>query len=614
MRTLTLACVLMTCAGASAEELTIADLAPEESFLIMGVDNSKSTIENFQKTGVFAFYNDPEMREWLGGLIEEPMAELDGFLSSIDADIDDFSKPTGMLGMAVWMNTPEDDAEGNEAMPVQMLMSAAFGENAVDMHSMIVKALENGEDEETLTYSMERLGEAEVYTITPTETEDADLDDEWGDQDDWGDDDFADLDAGPSGPSEMYYARQGEVLMLSTSIDDMENAISRIEGVGFDNAAATASFSRLKPAGDDYDAYAVLVNAPLYDIADAMGADPNMEMMGIPPIMTLLDAFGLSEVRGASMTMNFDDERGDTVGEIFVAAPRLRGLLSLINVPDEAFTPPAFVSQDAASVSLFQFDIAGLLPTITQSINKLPAEFAQQAGFFLDQARGQIQPIFSQLGPEIYIAQSFKRPYAVDSRQSMVAIRAKDTKALNEQFSNLATLAGLEGRDFQGNQIWSMPEGAGGMLPIPGGGDVSVGIGFGHMFLGPTASVETAMRQAANPGEGMGNNADFKKAMQSLDNNGLSFSYTNLEEMLNYANWTSKNIDKIVAQQVEDMMGDWADEATMAQAREQMLEAAKEMTPPNMDKMLKYLGDIVTEFQLVDGGIKGSYILLRADD
>ncbi len=615
MRTVSIACLIMTCAGASAQQLTIADLAPEEAFLILGVDNAKSTIASFKKTGSFALFNDPEMRQWFGELIEEPMSEFQGFLDSIDASAEDFSEPSGMMGMAVWLNATKEGAQGNDAMPAHFLVSAEFGDDAVKMHDMIVRAFEAGEDEDSLTYSKEAMGEAQIYTVRPTEVEvDDAAGDDW-DDDEWGDDEWANEAGGMSaGPEEFFYARHGEVLMLSTSLGDMENALSRIEGVGFDNASGTAAYSRLKPAGNSYDAYAVLINGPLYDMADSMAGDDEnqLAMMGVPPIMTILDAVGLSEVRGASMTVSFDHEKGDTVGELFVSAPRLRGLMGLLNVPDKAFKVPSFVSQDAASISMFQVDLAGLFPAIKQALNNMPPEIAQQ-GQMLGMIEPSVQPLLAQLGPEIFITQTYRRPFDVDSQEVLVAIGTKDANAITNAFAQMAPMAGLEGRDFQGNQIWSMPEGGGGMLPI-GSGGASIGFGFGYMFVGPDNAVEGAMRQAANGDSAFANDKGFQNAMKALSNNGLSFAYQNMEETLAYQAWTAKNMDKIIDKQIDQMFGDFDDEEMKQQMRESMMEANPMGGMPDMKNLAKYIGDSVMEYQLVDGGIKGTFVLLRADN
>ncbi|MEM1423808.1 MAG: hypothetical protein AAGH64_07370 [Planctomycetota bacterium] len=600
MRTLSLASMLILCSGAGAQDLTIADIAPEEAFLVLGVDNASTSLESFKSSGLWSFMQDPEIADWLSESFSEAMDDIDTALASIDASIEDFSEPTGMVGVAMWLNAPAEDAEGNDALPTHFLMSAGFGDEAAGMHDMIVRALEEGENEETLTYESDRMGDAVIYTIRPTEAEmEEDWDDEWGD-DEWGDDDWGGG-AGPMDPPEFYYAQHGEHLLMSTSMGDIENALSRIDGVDIDNASGTASFSRLKPAGE-HDAYMVLLNGPLYDMADSLGENEDMAMMGVPPIMPILDALGLSEVRGLSLTLDFDEAEGDTVAELFVSAPRLRGLMSLINVPDKPFTAPSFVSPDVANVNLFQFDVANLIPALQQSLNNMPAEIAGQGQFFLQMAAGQLGPLLSQLGPELYSTTTFVRPFSAQSQQNLFAIASKDDEELVGAIAMFAPQMGLEGRDFQGNQIWSAGAGfGGGMLPMPENG-FSMGVGFGYLFIGPDAAVEGAMRQAAGGDNAFAENESFKNAMTAVGNNGLSFGYTNLAETLAYQAWTIENFDEVMEAQMEAMGG----------GRGMMPMGANPIEDlQNLEKLSEVIGDSVQEFQLVDGGIKGTFIVLR---
>ena len=604
MRTPLLASMLILCSGAAyAQDMTIADIAPEEAFLVIGVDNASSMMESFKKTGGWAALNDPRMADWLRESFSEPMEQLEGALSSIDASLEDFSEPTGMIGLAAWLNAPAEGAEGNDALPMHFIMGAGFGDKAVEMNEMVVLALEEGENEETLTYESDRMGDTTIYTIRPImpELEEDDWDDDFGD-DEWGDDDWGnDFGAAePAGPEEFFYANHGEHLLMSTSLDNLENALSRLDGVDIDNAAGTATFSRVKPAGE-HDAYILMLNGPLYDMADAMGENEDLAMMGVPPIMPILDATGLADVRGLSITLDFDEAKGDTVGEMFVSVPRMRGLMSLINVPDKPFTVPSFVSPDAASVNMFQADIAGLFPALTQAINNMPADLAAELGMFLPLIQAQAGPIFAQLGPEIYTTQTYRRPYSLESAENLFAIAAKDDDALVGLLAGMAPAMGLEGRDFQGNQIWSAgPAFGGGMLPVPEGG-FAMGVGFGHLFLGTDAAVEGAMRQAGGGDNAFEKNAGFANAMNAIGNNGLAFGYQNLEETLGYQSWMIENMDEIMEQQMGGMGG--MGMMPMGPNPFDML--------PDVGMMAEYIGDSVMEFQLVDGGIKGTFVLLR---
>lgn len=603
MRTVSIACLFIASTGAFAQEMTIADLAPENAFFVAGVDDASQSFGAFERTGLYAFMQDPAVSEWMGENVGASMDDLRAFMDSIDADFEDLAHPSGMAGMAAWMVRPDAGATGNDAVPLRMIAGADFGAEAQSMHDMIVNALDAGEEDERLTYAAEAMGDTMVYTVRPIIVEDEGdaWDDDWGD-DDWGDDDWGGA-GGGFAPNldavraeEYYYARHGQHLMLSTSMDDLENALTRLDGDAFDALADASSYTRLKPAGDSYHAYAMLMNAPLFDLADSAGE----EAQGM---VQILDASGLSDVRGASITLTFDDDASDTRADIHVHATRLRGVMSLMDVPAESFKAPLFVTPDTAGVRLVQADLSGLLRTVTSIVNDLPPDMAQQAGLFTMQAQ-MLQPMLDQLGPEIYQVSYYNRPYAPDSEQSLTAIGVKDQQAFNNALQSLLQMFPLpmNARDFQGNQIWTID--AGGMMP--GAPDISMGLGFGHFFFGPTAGIEAAMRQAGTGESGLKGDEAFENAMSTLSNEGLAFMYTNMREELAYTQWVQDNIAAVEAWQQRQMGG--------MGGLEMMLPIPEIPELPDMTKLLEHVSDMVGEFRLADDGIRGTFHLLRAKD
>ncbi len=600
---------------ALAEEgLSIADLAPQNAFIVVGTDDASAGLDAFKETTYFEIWNAPETREWLDSIMAEPMAEFEEAMASLDIELDDLSEPQGMAGLSAWLVQPAPEAEGNDALPMHFLAAADFGDGIDDMQDAFEKLLEDAEEEGDLTYTSEELGEATIFTIVPTEAAMDDMDDadDWGDGgDDWGE--WDEFDAGPSMPEieEIFVARTGSHMLIGSSLTDLENALSRIEGVAFDALSETSSYARLKPYADNHHGYAIIVNDPLYTLTDEIDAFNTEQQTGMPAIMGILDAAGLAEVRGIAAGISLNEETGESVTELFVSAPRLRGLMGLFNVPERDFNVPSFVSADVASFNMLQVDLANLFPTLQQIVNGLPAELAQQAQFMLPMAQQQLGPILSNLGPEIYITQEYMRPYSVDSQQQLVAIAAKDTEALTNALTGLAPMLGLEGRDFQGNQIWSMGDMGGGMMGVPA---VALGVGFGHFFVGPEASVETAMRQgAAGPSE-LAANDRFEEAMSTVAGNGLAFGYTNIQETAAYMSWTRNNMDQIVDAQIEQMFGEIDDEAFKAEMRESMMEQMAVMENiPDFGKWADELGDTAMIYELVDGGIKATIVNTRAD-
>ena len=621
MRTNTLATSIIAACGLSltlgaapalAQDLTIADLAPAKTSVLVGVDDFERANDAFQRSGTDRLWNDPELRQWFEDQMAEFTDDLDDFMRTIDADIEDIAPPTGMAGLAVWLIDGMEDEDAPQ-MFLRSLMAADFGENADSVHDVIVKALENGEDEDALRWEEDDFAGGTIWTIEPLETDEDDagdgMDDEWGDWDEFDQpaDESLDYEA-------YYYARVGSALMVSTDLKAIENAMARLDGDGFDSLAGNASFTRLMPRGDNHHAYVVFNTDPMYQLADTVQTREDEAAAGFqaaPPLMTILDATGASEVRGGSLGITFDADNGAVSFDSLVNVPALRGMMSLINAEPAPFAPPAFVGPDVASVAMYQFKFDELLPTLQRVVNNLPAQFAQQLGPQLQMGSNMIGPIFGSMGSKVYVVSSYTRPYSATSTEFLFAIEATDTQTLTNQLSAMGPQFGLQGRDFNGNQIFSTQPG---ML---GPASFSVGIGFGNVFIGPDAAVENALRQAEQAGKtpGLVDEEGFKDSMRALGDSGLSFTWTSLSETIDYLEWQQDNIDAIIDQQVQAMFGDFDDEEFKNQMRESMREQFKPLeTFPAFDTIRDIYGDMVGDMRVTDEGLRGRFYLLRADE
>ena len=608
----------LTVASGAALAAPFADLAPRDSAFVAGTDDFSSMWAAFKRTPLHEIWQDPAVREWLEGPIDEVSDELDDFMEQIGAEMEDLSPPTGSAGIAVRAFMP---GEGENVPPLHIFAAGEFGENAADVHATIVKALEEGENEGEFEIERDEFGGAEIFVLTMLEEDDEGEDDadEWDQEweDDWGDD----WDDGAAPDFEnLYYARSGETLLLATSMRDVENAIERAAGKDVAGASANPDFAAAMAQLGPSQGYAVLLNGPLYeltekvDAANAAGGDP---MMAGPPVMALLDAFGLSDVRAAGSGFTMDADSGIMETTYGVLLPRKRGLFELVEAPDARFTPPAWVSADVASVTMLQLNLADTLGVLNRSVNSLPAEFAQQAGFMLQMAQGFAAPIFANLGTEIYIVQSFTKPFSVDSQKQLVAIGVKDEIALTGVLGAQFTQFGMESRDFQGSQIWSLPAGGGGMLPMGGGLDsLAIGIGAGFMFVGTETDVEGALRLAAQKeAPSLADDARFRRAAGAMRPSGLAFNFTDTRTTAEYSFWMLKNMDKIAEQQMEAMLEEVEDPELRAMIREN--QGGDTMMPdwikqaPDLSRFIDLFGDSVTEVHLTDDGIRGRSVWLR---
>ncbi len=607
-----IAALLALAPGALAEDLTIADLAPRNSVLVVGVDDFGAMQASFDKTGLRDIWDEPSVQRWFEQSTREMTQQLTDMLQSIDAKREDLSMPTGAAGFALWMVEPEEPTDP----PVAFIAMGDFGENAGKMHDTLMAALEEGEDKERLRLDFDEFADTTIYTIEALETENPDGDadpeaEEWEEWEDW---------EQPQSPQieKVFYARVGSRLLTASALPDLENAIDRIAGDALDSIREADRFHASRAQIGAHHLYAVLLTNPIFTALDEGARKAEQETgMPAPQLMPWLDAFGISDVHAASMGVRFDADDGMMVSNYGVLAEEMRGILSLMDVQPAAFEPPAFVSADAVSYSMMQFELAQLVPTLQKIAQALPAQDAQSMSMGLGFITGFIGPVLDQLGPEIHWAQSYARPFSVDSQKTLVAIGAKDTDALAQAMAMSGANLGMTSRDFQGSQIWSMEGGGGGMgAMLPGAADIAIGVGAGHMFFGPTDGVENALRQAGAPqvAPSLAGDKRFQRALRVAGTKGFSFSYMNLPKTLDYMKWYLDNFDKIMQAQMEEMLGDVDDPELRAMMEENQMEKPEWMENlPDLSIIARHMGDSVTEFHRTEDGMRGRTIWLRPE-
>jgi len=259
---------------------------------------------------------------------------------------------------------------------------------------------------------------------------------------------------------------------------------------------------------------------------------------------------------------------------------------------------------------MMQFDIAGLIPMLTDVANGLPPEIGQNLLEGMNMMTPMFGPILAQLGPEIYVVTSYQRPFSADSQRMLVGIGAKDTAVLSGALTQVLSMMSMQARDFQGSQIWQAPANAPGMM---GGmmGEMALGVGAGHMFVGDVTSVENALRQAgAADAPSFADDERFAKASSVIRNTGLSFSYTDISTMIEYSNWVRDNLDTVIDQQLADVPpGQQEFVREMLEGQFSFYESL-----PDFGIIARHLGDTITETHFTDGGIVMRQVTLRPAD
>ena len=590
---------LLAASPTLAGELTIRDLAPSGSVFVAGIDDVEGFRAAFDRTGFKALWDDPKVKQWATGLLDEVLPDIVDGLDEMGIDAEELSWPSGGVGMAFELAPDSDDGS--------VLLIADFGASAGKMDTTLVQALERGHDQGEFELDDTKVNGVTIWTI------------ESDDEEDDGDVDFDDLDAGDIGDmlekvgggeiaSEMHYAHVGEYLVMCSNEDLIESVIDQIHtgrkgGIG-DTPAFHAAIQHVGVGRAG--AYGAILTEPLFDWIAAKAERGNDDQ--VSQVLDLLATIGLKDIRSLSVGATLDADDAMTDVRAAILSNGKKGVLSLFDVAPVAFAPPAFVGADAASVSMFQFDFAGLVPLVNQVIASMPAQEQQQmqqmAGMFLAMA----EPILANVGPEVFVTSHYVRPFSATSQQQVWAIKLRDAQTASQALAGLFPMFGFQPREFQGNQIWS--PGQGGMLPADG---VSIGMGFGFVFVGPTVPVENAMRQAGGGGGArLVDEPAFKQAMRSLAGRGNMFGWTDTRKSVEWGQWMVHNMDKVVMQRLGENAADLDPDdrqAVIESALGPFAMFVKGM--PNLEMISDHFGDNVFEMHSTADGFEVRMLTLR---
>lgn len=583
------------------EPVEMARLAPARSFFVLSVPNFTKMKEGFDRSSLGALWKEPGVASFVERVTKEQVESLGEFLKEFNAEAEDLRAPTGAVGLALFMpDGPRKDEDGNEEEPVpDVLVVAEMGENADAWYDLVETILERAEKEKEITTLRDKHGEATITTIKAV-VSDEDEEEEEGEE---ADEDSV-LGGFLTGPmsdwATLYLARAGTTLSVSSDLKALESALDTMEGKPGEFLADSPTYKDAmgQLAGGEH-AYLVFIVDPLLK----MMRESMEEDMPTEAVAALVEGLGVANVKAVSLGMVLDTPEADVLSTMGILVPEKEGLVGLLTGEAGPFDPPAFVSPDAASVSRLSVNFAGLLGVVREALGKLPEEERAQPLAAIDQAQGIAQPALEALGPSVYIVSSYKRPLAADSEMMLVAIDVKDQLAITNTISFLVGQAQgmVEPRDFDGNTIYTM------QFPL----EMSLGVGFGRLFIGQTAAVENAMRLAGRAdGPRLTEEPVFKDAVRALGNDAVFYTYTDLDQSIRFMYWTAENEEKIYEKVLDDAGLDADEKAEfMKEFRENLAEWPKHLPP--LETVLRHLGASVQEIKATPDGFRGRALMLR---
>lgn len=609
--------ILSACAAmglsvsALAADLSIADIAPKDSIVVVSIDDYSQMRTAFDRTGFKEIWTDPGMQKWFDRQAAEFFADFEEALDDLGLEKDDIKPPHGMAGGAMWfvMNEETDEPEP------RVLIAADYADEAEAMSGVFSQLMDEGLERDQITVDEDEYAGVTIYTITPLEAgEEMEEEDEWA----WEDDSSGMFDFENQ---EMYYARSGNILFISSDKRALENSIDRAAGKDLDSVRDNADYAKsIAQVGGHHMSASFLVG-PMMDMMkqanEAARADMDDEFaMMMPDPLMMMNAAGIDEVKAVTFGANFDADAGMLEQTWSIICPEKRGLVSLFDNPAIDNTPPAFIPAGATSYSSFQFRFADLLPKLREIANTMPDEMKESMLQGLGMAEGFVGPMLAQMEPQVIIAQSYTRPFSPESQSMLVGMKAKDQAKFNDAVVNLVNsgMMPLQSRDFLGNTIWEMDPSMAGMGAPP----IAIGIGGGHVFFGKPTDIENALRAADADNASLAEEDDFKAAAKSVGANSMGFTYTDMRSTIEYLDWTMRNYEQIVRAQFSGP--DWENDPEMKEFAEEMVQDAMENMPtwmkdaPPLDVVMRNIGDMAGQLRSTPDGFIMKSVVLRPNN
>jgi hypothetical protein len=450
------------------EPLSIRSLAPGSSAIVVGGDRLADAGKRFRETPLWQLWSHPSVQE----AVRPALAQLREMAAEASKDL---GRPETTLefpasfGLAI---ASELDEELGLQRPV--LIGFVDWSGTKEMVDLLEAMLERAEKDGNLDR-----GELRGRPVWTSRIADEDADDDDDDFDDFGSP-FGGGIGGAIGEFEAFHiVRDGSRHLFASDLAVLGDLLIAVEGRP---AGRTVGENRdfldtMELLGGP-DAYAVLLTANLQKLLAA--GESGMFLAIAAPILS--QVFGDIRGHGFGVAVGRDGAMAEQSIATTVPGPKV-GLMKLLTMESTAAMPPAFVPSDASGYSRMNLRFAEIMPTIREIVRGLGEMERQEIEGMLMQMGPTLDGAFKSMGPAVHVYSSIRRPIDVDSFETVAAIPVGEVAAVEPLVALAAPGMGMRRRDFAGHAIYSDE-----FSPV------AIGLGRGHLFLGPASGVEQALR------------------------------------------------------------------------------------------------------------------------
>lgn len=471
----------------AAPPLSIRDVAPKTSAIVVGGDDLKAAWTRFQGTPLWGLWTSEEMQEAVKPALEEMREMSKEMATELGRPDDELSMPAS-FGLAIF--TQMDEELGFERPFILGFVDWGLDEGSLEIvEAMLDRAEKDGGLERT-----DLKGEV-VRVVDLGGGDEEEMDDEFVD---FGFDPMA----GFADFEKLYLMKSGSRHLMTSDLVVLEDLLASIEGKAAEPIGTTNDFKDTFELLGDPDLYAMLFTSNM----QRMLASGEMAFMLATAQPILSQVFGDIRAHAVGMSVGREGSMVDQRLVMTVPGPK-KGLLSLLTMEAPVEPPPAMVPADAIGYGRMNVRFDAVVPTLREIAAGLGEMEREQFEGMLMQFGPMMEQAFGAMDPSVRIYNNVRMPIDIDSMETVVAIGCSDPTKLEPMVAMMGPGMGLMRRDFQGQAIYSDE-----FSPM------AIGLGQGHLFVGPSAAVEQALRGAQPGDDGLAGAAWAKAALDALGN------------------------------------------------------------------------------------------------
>ncbi len=490
-----------------AEDLvSIVEIAPAGTFLVVGADDIDATCKHFEATPLAGLLRSEAVQEAFGDQMEEMMESLEEGLK--DNGLEESLALPSAFGLAFYTDLDEETGMSRAFM----VGFSEWRDDAEGIAGLMDFLTDEMKKDGEVEFDTKEVRGREVMVVEGLQSEEEEPEEDFGGA-------MAMIgDPGDFAPNldVMYVAREGGRVVFSNDLLGIDDALACMDGDRDRNLVSTQDWKNTQTQLGDVDAFLLLRTDPLQELLAPMFMGP----LGLVKPM-IGEVFGDIRGYGFGASVPADPSQASMILTASILAPGdkegLFGLIKESSATGQA--PPRVVPGDAMGYGRMNVDFSGLVPLAEQITAAMPMG-GEEMEMAIDQFGPMVEAGLSTMGPAMHVVSTVSRPIEVDSAATTLLIPTSDPEKVQPLLSMFGPGMNLEPRDFLGETLWSND--------VDG---MAAAVAGNWVVLGAPRGVEQVLRGLGDGGDGhdLAGVNEFTEAVGRLpDGDAVGWGWTDL--------------------------------------------------------------------------------------